>query len=130
MFSTVVQPAGMPAGLKFDVIYNPTLIQLQVVSGPFFAADFDHSGAVDADDLAQWQTNFGLNADSDADGDGDSDGSDFLAWQRQLGSTTAAAATDEVPEPSTWVLLCLAAAGGSLTRRGISPSSVSELMRK
>jgi hypothetical protein len=50
---------------------------------------------------------FGQNGDSDADAD--SDGSDFLAWQRELGQsanvTTSAAA---IPEPSTELLLFLA----------------------
>ncbi|MCX6878953.1 MAG: hypothetical protein NTW21_34855 [Verrucomicrobia bacterium] len=35
-FSPVVQPVGMPAGLAFEVIYNPTNVQLKVVaSSPF-----------------------------------------------------------------------------------------------
>ncbi len=48
--------------------------------------DFNHDGAVDAADLAQWKGDFALNGDSDADNDGDSDGADFLAWQRQFRS--------------------------------------------
>ena len=36
--------------------------------------DFDDDGDVDADDLAQWEGDFGLNGDADADFDGDSDG--------------------------------------------------------
>ena len=30
-FSNVIQPLGMPAGLMFDVIYNPMLVQLTVI---------------------------------------------------------------------------------------------------
>jgi hypothetical protein len=55
---------------------------------PLALADFDGSGLIDGGDLAQWRGDFGANPDSDADGDGDSDGFDFLAWQRQLGSTS------------------------------------------
>jgi len=66
-------------------------------------------------DLAQWQGDFGVNAMSDADNDGDSDGADFLAWQRQLGSVAAGGqASAAAPEPATWVLLTLAAAGACL----------------
>jgi len=65
-------------------------------------------------DLAQWQGDFGVNAMSD----GDSDGADFLTWQRQLGSVAAGKLTSAaVPEPATWVLLTLAAAGACLRRR-------------
>jgi hypothetical protein len=100
-FDTVLQPTGMPIGMKFDVIYNPTLVQLRVVSVPTFTADFDHDGDVDGDDLTQWQGDFGMNADSDADGDGDSDGADFLAWQQQFGSGSAVVASSgAVPEPN------------------------------
>lgn len=55
---------------------------------PTASADFNQSGAINGGDLAQWRGDFGANSDSDADGDGDSDGFDFLAWQRQLGSSS------------------------------------------
>jgi hypothetical protein len=90
-FDAVLQPANMPPGLQFAIVYDLSLVQLQVVSVPTFSADFDDDGDVDGDDLAQWQDDFGLNADSDADNDGDSDGADFLAWQQQLGAGSAPA---------------------------------------
>lgn len=49
------------------------------------SADFNNSGDVDGADLAQWEGDYGQNADSDANGDLDSDGLDFLIWQRQFG---------------------------------------------
>ncbi len=52
-----------------------------VVAAP---ADFDNDGDVDGNDLAQWEDNFGADANADADSDGDTDGADFLAWQRQF----------------------------------------------
>jgi hypothetical protein len=98
-FTSVEQPPGMPVALRFNVVYSSTLVQLVV--GKIFSADFDVDGDVDADDLAQWRGDFGLNDDSDADGDGDSDGADFLAWQQQLGSAVMPAATSaKVPEPA------------------------------
>jgi hypothetical protein len=117
-FAEVEQPSGMPAGLEFDVVYSPTLVQLVV--GRIFSADFDVDGDVDADDLAQWQDDFGLNGDSDADGDGDSDGADFLAWQQQLGSgVPIVAAAGALPEPATWALaiVTFAIIGGIRSRR-------------
>jgi hypothetical protein len=75
-----------------------------------YPGDFNGDGSVDAEDLAQWQLDFGDSVSSDADYDGDADGHDFLAWQRHLGkggSSSAVAAVTLVPEPSVatlWVL--------------------------
>ena len=80
--------------------------------------DFDGDHDVDADDLAQWQGDFGLNGDSDSNLDGQSSGSDFLAWQRQFGSgVTALAASQAVPEPTGFVLLAGMAVAGACFRR-------------
>ena len=47
----------------------------------------------------------------DFDADGDVDGADFLAWQRQLGSSTpAVSANAPVPEPATLLLAIVATA--------------------
>jgi hypothetical protein len=85
--------ASLGPGLAWDVLYNPTNVQLQVV------------------------------ADADLDGDGDVDGSDFLAlqrtnpslipqWEAQFGSVPASAAAvasvTSVPEPTAIVLLTVA----------------------
>lgn len=68
-----------------------------------FPGDFDGNGMVDAADLAQWQNDLGVNANSDANGDGVTDGADFLAWQRSLGAGTTfhASAASTIPEPQT-----------------------------
>ncbi|MEO2049961.1 MAG: PEP-CTERM sorting domain-containing protein [Pirellulales bacterium] len=109
--------ASLDPGLAWDVIYNPTNVQLEVVSVPSFSADFDNDGDVDGDDLAQWEGDFG-GPGSDADSDGDSDGSDFLAWQQQFGSgVPVAAALGAVPEPSTLFLAGLAGCFGLLITR-------------
>ena len=97
----------LAAGLGWNVDYGATSVALRVVAG--FAADFDDDGDVDAEDLAQWQGDFGVNSLSDADDDGDSDGADFLQWQRQVGSAPTVAATTAVPEPASLVLLGIGA---------------------
>jgi hypothetical protein len=38
------------------------------------------------------------------------DGSDFLLWQRQLGSGAATIASASVPEPTSWALCAVAGA--------------------
>lgn len=77
--------------------------------------DFNGDGKVDQVDLAQWQEDHGMNADSDADGDGDSDGADFLVWQRNFNPAAGSpVAATVVPEPSAAVLiscLCLLSIG-------------------
>jgi hypothetical protein len=88
-----------------------------IVTGllPSFAeTDFNEDGFVDGDDLATWQTNFGLLSgamkdDGDADLDGDVDGADFLAWQRQwTGGGAMMPTTTAVPEPSSAMVLVTA----------------------
>lgn len=84
--------------------------------GPL-AGDFDADNDVDADDLAEWKSDFGLGGGSDANFDGDSDGNDFLAWQRNVGLSAAVPASTPVPEPGTTMLCCLALPALSLGRR-------------
>jgi hypothetical protein len=97
--------SGMPDGLTFHIEYLLNAVQLQVVTTPFFDADFDDDGDVDPTDLAIWQGAYNLNQLGDADGDNDSDGRDFLIWQRQFGSAplvaVSTAASTAVPEPSS-----------------------------
>jgi len=91
-------------------------ISFEVVAG-FLEADFNRDGAVDAQDLAVWSTNFGLagaatRAHGDADLDEDVDGDDFLFWQRQLTIGAAAIGSQTVvPEPTTALLLAALALG-------------------
>jgi hypothetical protein len=96
---------------------------VKYVTGGAIPGDFNHSGGVDAADLAKWKADFGPGNGSDADGDGDSDGADFLLWQRNLGAGAAVAAAAAVPEPATAVLAIAAslmAAGGLRGRRFVS----------
>jgi hypothetical protein len=121
-FTAVNQPAAMPGGLLFDVVYLPTGVQLVAVNAPIYSADFDLDGDVDGDDLTQWQGDFGVNGDSDAASAGDSDGADFLAWQQQLGSVPVTPAGGAVPEPGLPILapLTLAAIAVPTRRRRIN----------
>jgi hypothetical protein len=124
-FATLLQPVGMPFGLMLDDVYTPTSVQLIVVQGPIYSADFDKDGDVDDDDLGVWQASFGMNADADADMDGDSDGADLAIWQQQLGSGTAVQVNSAVPEPTAAVLmLTMALAAGARRRRALPSRNV------
>ncbi len=96
----------------------------------FLPADFNHDGAVNSTDLAVWKGSYHLTAGGDADSDGDTDGADFLLWQKQVGSSSAQAATATVPEPAVWSLLhagILTFATCSRRKRGVSPvASISD----
>ncbi len=102
-FSTLNLPA-LSSGLFWNIDYDANNVLLEVVSE--FTADFDNDADVDADDLIQWQGDFGQNGNSDSDADNDSDGADFLAWQQQFGSGVSGslASSQTVPEPSTSLL--------------------------
>jgi hypothetical protein len=89
------------------------------------SSDFDRDGAVDGEDLAQWQSSFGQAFTrpipiADANHDGDADGADFLAWQQQVDGSAATAAVSAIPEPTTLALLAIAlAALAAISRRAI-----------
>jgi uncharacterized delta-60 repeat protein len=83
---------------------------------PQVPGDFTVDGLVTAADLTAWKAAYGKGQGADADKDGDTDGADFLLWQRQLGSASAAKAGAAVPEP-TAILLTLAAGLALAPRR-------------
>ncbi len=91
-----------------QIIKNLAVDQYLTITTP---GDFDGDHDVDADDLAQWESDYGVNGNSDSFLDGNSDGLDFLAWQRQFGNgVSPLAAAQVVPEPtSAWLLLSAAA---------------------
>ena len=91
--------------LQWFVNYDAT--SLTLVST--WAADFNEDGNVNGDDLADWEAGYGsldaAHIQGDADGDGDSDGTDFLIWQRQVGTVvTPVSANRTVPEPCCLIL--------------------------
>jgi autotransporter-associated beta strand protein len=126
-FSSLNLPALGPL-LTWNTSHLYTTGVLSVVGPPaLFTADFDDDGDVDAEDLSQWQGDFGINDLSDADDDGDSDGADFLAWQRQFGGGLPAIASARVvPEPgggrlALGLLVCACARKKQRFRELLSP---------
>jgi hypothetical protein len=87
---------------------------------PLATADFDGDGDVDGNDLATWQTAYGVDGDGDATGDGETNGADFLVWQRQFtGEEELATTSVAVPEPgivSLMVVFALMIGGCRRTR--------------
>lgn len=95
------------------------------VTTPFSAADFNDNYLVEAEDLARWQSAFGMSVGAihgmgDADYNGAVNGSDFLTWQRQYGSLGASGASAQVPETSTFqLLLCVGFVMAGVRRFGV-----------
>lgn len=106
-FETIDLPS-LEEGLVWLVDLLPSRIELEVT----FSADFNGDGSVDDVDLRTLRSNFGTlsatHSQGDVDGDGDVDGSDFLTWQRQVGSSVVERAIAQIPEP-TAVFLTLTA---------------------
>ena len=84
-FDTINLPS-LPGDLLWFVNYGATSVSLVST----YAADFDEDGDVDDNDLATWESNFGLTPVGHMQGDANADtwavGNDFLSWQRQFGS--------------------------------------------
>jgi hypothetical protein len=117
-------PDNMSSGVNSPRNFAGTAGSVNLAPPPL-AGDFDENGTVAAADLTLWRGGFGMQGasvehnDGDADADDDVDGTDFLAWQRQLGSTQALANSGAVPEPAaaTQLAAVLLAAGHTRRRR-------------
>jgi hypothetical protein len=95
-FTAVQEPAGMPAGLVFDIDYQPQFVRLVVVEQ--LLGDYNFDGAVDAADYVVWRKNDGSQAGYDL-------------WRTNFGRTvgngagTSARSLASVPEPGRIALL-------------------------
>ncbi len=107
---------GGSVGIVLNSDYTTTIDFLSATSTlnlirPADASDFDLDGDIDADDLADWMSNYGTTRH----------GSDFLSWQRAYtpGTIGPIASITAVPEPATVqiVLAMLATIAGRRSRR-------------
>ena len=113
-FASIVQPVGMPAGLVFDALYNPTNVQLMVSNAPpILAGDYNENGVVDAADYAVWRDNLGAVAGTlpnDVDG-GVIGQPQYDTWKSNFGmiggSGSGSLSFSAVPEPSTAMMLII-----------------------
>ena len=110
-FASLLQPGAMPAGLMFDVNYFSTIVQLEVVAAPL-PGDYNQDGIVDAADYTVWRDHLGSAAVLPNDATpGVVDASDYAVWKTNFGnsySSASFAATANVPEPSTLLLVGIA----------------------
>ena len=111
LHSSDVGPFGMntPAYVAIDNL---------ILDVPTTPADFNGDGAVDGDDLTQWNRAVGLTVGApgklgDATGDGLADGADFVIWQRFVDGDSI---LPSVPEPTAAALAGWAVAACGLRR--------------
>jgi len=105
------------SGRNYD--HLPVVVDFRVFA--FADSDFDFSRTVDEQDLAAWQTGYGLGterAEGDSDASGLVDGLDFLAIQREY--AVDAGAIGSVPEPGSTVLVTVALASVLVRRFRLS----------
>jgi hypothetical protein len=117
-FSTMTQPAGLPAGVKFDIEYLADKVQLIVVNS--LTGDYNRDGIVDAADFVVWKKMFDQTVprytSADGDGDGSVDEDDYAVWLDNFGRTaevgSGGSASASAPEPALPLLVILAVFGG------------------
>jgi hypothetical protein len=114
-FSVKLNSSSYP----FQLIEEEALVTLTLTP---IDGDFNADGFVNSEDLALWTAGYGASGaathpQGDADHDLDVDGADFLAWQRQLSSSSAASAQTAVPEPAAFILTVIGAFQLSRWRR-------------
>jgi len=84
-------------------------------------ADFNEDGFVDGSDFLIWQRGLGSTdaglGDGDATGDGTVNGTDLQVWETQFGFGPSLATSAQVPEPSGLLLVAMGMAAFCSTRR-------------
>jgi len=91
-FSVSIDGVAPTIVMNFQADETNTAYTYRPLDSQLPRAEFDGVPPVDGQDLAIWQSFFGLDSgaskfDGDAHGDGDVDGDDFLIWQRDFGKS-------------------------------------------
>jgi hypothetical protein len=124
---TILQPAGLPAGLFFTALNDSTTLKLILTDA--IPGDFNRDDVVDAADYLIWRKLAGTSVaeftSADGDGNGLIDDEDYNIWRRHFGTTTPAGGSgnNQVPEPTALAALPLAIMAIT-SRRRRSPLAV------
>jgi autotransporter-associated beta strand protein len=98
MFSN--EPVLTISNRKFDVIYNPQTVVVQVV--PQLPGDFNADGTVDTADLVIWQKTFTTTFPNG-----------YNDWRTHYGESLPSGNGSAAPEPSSWMLIGTLLAGAT-----------------
>jgi hypothetical protein len=129
--STLAPNDGLPIGFAFDVggAHNLTFQYRDVTNGAIVTGDvtypiaagvpgdYNNNGLVDAADYVLWRNGGPLLNEVDAPGT--VNGADYTAWRARFGNSGVGVSLSgpTVPEPSSWILLAVAAGGLVAGRR-------------
>ena len=114
--------AALDPGLVWDVVYNPTNVQLVVAEAPsILAGDYNDDGVVDAIDYAVWRENLGALLLPNDETPGLVDSDDYDVWVANFGAMAPGAiqalGAASVPEPSSALLLFVVGCALGFRRR-------------
>jgi hypothetical protein len=115
-FSAVNLPA-LAAGLSWDTSQLYTSGVISITTPPGVSGDYNNNGVVDASDYVLWRNGGPLA--NEVDTPGTVNAADYTAWQSRFGNSSSgtgagSTANTAIPEPTSLVLLILAAAGAFL----------------
>jgi T5SS/PEP-CTERM-associated repeat protein len=99
-------------GISYD--YQSDAVTVSLLPSPPLAGDFDADGSVDGSDFLAWQRQLGDAAEpADGNGDGAVDGADLTLWQESFVANNLAAGAGQlaIPEPSAAVLVLVGLLG-------------------
>ncbi|MEO2049577.1 MAG: hypothetical protein ABGX16_23715 [Pirellulales bacterium] len=108
----------MQGTVMFDLLIESAFFELATVM-PRYPGDFDSDDDADGNDFLVLQRGMGLVGNAtrwqgDANGDNNVDVRDFNIWNDDFGNVAATTRTSQVvsavPEPSAWLLGCIAGA--------------------
>jgi hypothetical protein len=111
MFTNAILP-DLPGGLQFELEYTPTVVNLAIGG---IAGDYNKNSIVDTADYVVWRKTYlqsGSTLAADGDFDGTVDDDDYEVWLAAFGQSapgSGAGGAAAVPEPSTFLLIGLAA---------------------
>lgn len=112
----------LASGLVWDVQYNPNSVVLSVISAGL-AGDYNANGTVDAADYVLWRKDVTpLTNEVAGVTTNDTTPEDYGAWRTRFGNPTPggggeALSGQSVPEPTTMLMLVVAAVGACQRRR-------------
>lgn len=108
--------AALDAGLVWDIVYNPTNVQVEVILG--LPGDFNNDLVVDAADYTVWRDNLGSAITLPGDPTpGMVTAADHAIWVANYGTTALLATSASVPEPGSLGLLLGGILGATSLRR-------------
>jgi hypothetical protein len=100
-----------------DGLYEEGIAYVYTIDANGLPGDFNRDGVVDAADYVLWRNEKSKQTSSVADANGDSVANtlDYNIWRANFGATRATMTATAVPEPATYLSVCIALSGAGVT---------------